>query len=253
VKASGVPAALRDEAKTRFLRRYNSLMSPKRFFLIAALMLASAVTSAQTGAVKVPEPKGLSACKNDDPVASAEKRIAPSAGAQFIACFASNEKVDVQGPSGTVSLPVEHAVALSVSGGPYTRPALDSLLSQVREQWKSFEPLSKDHENYVARLNALINGGGPDAQGDSIDSIKPVLVSIDRLDEQSYGVVSIREYEITVDGKQVRSIEADAGALVLQGTRLVRLEIIRQLRAPSDVDEVRTQIAAWAHAVKKEA
>ncbi len=225
------------------------LESPRRFFGVAALTLASVVASAQTGAIKLPAPTNLTSCQDDDPVALAEKRVAPAAGAEYLACFASNEKVTLQGPSKTLLLPFEHAVALSIAGGPYTRIDLDNLLSKVREQWQSFDPLSAQHEDYVTRINSLIKESNSDAQRVSVDSIKPVLVSIDRLDEQSYAVVSIREYAITVDGEQARSIKTNAAAVVLQGTRLVRLEIIRELRAPSDVDEVRKEIKAWSHAV----
>jgi len=54
---------------------------------------------------------------------------------------------------------------------------------------------------------------------------------------------------LSVGGEQVKSVKADATAMVLQGTRLLRLTILREVRSPSDVDEVRTQIDAWARAV----
>ena len=225
------------------------IKSSKRFFTIAALTLASAATSAQISEVKLPVPNELILCEDDDPVVSAEKRVAPSVGAEYLACFTTNEKTALHGTSRTVVVPVEHAVAMSVTGGPYTREELDRLLSKVREQWKNFDPLSRQHEDYLTRLNSLIKGRSPAAHQTSIESVKPVLVSIDRMDDQSYAVVSIREYVIATDGERVRSIKANAAAMVLQGTRLVRLEIIRELHAPSDVDEVRTQIAAWSRAV----
>lgn len=222
---------------------------PRWLFSVAALALASAVASAQTGAVRLPAPTNLTSCKDDDPVALAEKRVAPAAGAEYLACFASKEKVTLHGPSKTLLLPIEHAVALGITGGAYTRLDLDNLLSKVREQWQGFDPLSAQHKDYVTRINSLIQEGNSDAHRVSVDSVKPVLVAIDRLDEQSYAVVSIREYAITVDGEQARSIKTNAAAVVLQGTRLIRLEIIRELHAPSDVDEVRKQIATWSHAV----
>jgi hypothetical protein len=52
-----------------------------------------------------------------------------------------------------------------------------------------------------------------------------------------------------VNGESVRSLKANAAAMVRQGTHLVRLEIIRELRDPTDVESVRTQIAAWSLAV----
>jgi hypothetical protein len=223
------------------------LKSPRRFLTVATLTLASAVTSAQTSGIRIPTPRGLNLCKDNDSVASAEKRLAPSIGADYLACFASTEKLALHGSSKKSSLPVEHAVALSISGGPFGREDLDAVLSEVRAQWKSFDPLSKQHEAYLAKLNSLINGSS--SQPVPIESVKPVLVSIDRPDDQWYAVVSIREYAIEADGERVRSLKAHAAAVVLQGTRLVRLEIIRELRAPSDVEDVRTKISAWSRAV----
>lgn len=176
-------------------------------------------------------------------------RIAPSIGAEYVACFASDEKIALHGTSKTLSVPIEHAVAMSVLGGPYSQEDLGTLLSKVRAQWKNFEPMSKEHENYLARLNSIISG--PNTRQASIESVKPILVSIDRMDNQSYVVISIRDYSIAVDGERVRSIKANAAAMVLQGTRLVRLEMSRELRAPSDVEDLRTQITAWSHKVAK--
>jgi hypothetical protein len=191
------------------------------------------IASAQTSGARLPTPDGLNPCKDDDAAASTEKRVAPSLGAEQLACFASDEKPMLHGTSKTFALPVEHAVALSVLGGPYGREDLDAL--------------SKQHEDYLARLNSPING--TNSQKPSIESVKPVLVSINRMDDQSYAVVSIREYTIAVGGEQVRSIKANGAAMVLQGSRLVHIEIIRELGASSDAEDVRTQIAAWSRAV----
>ena len=223
-------------------------MPPIPNVYVATLMLVSAVASAQTNGDSLPTPNGLNLCQDDDPVVSTEKRVASAVGAEYLACFTSNEKIALHSAARTLMVPAEHAVAMSVLGGPYRREDLDALLSKVREQWKNFDPVSKQHANYLARLNSLIKGASTDSQQASIESVKPVLVSIDRIDDQSYVVVSVREYAIAADGERVRSIKANAVAMVLHGARLVRLEIIRELRAPSDVEEVRTQIAAWSRA-----
>jgi hypothetical protein len=136
---------------------------------------------------------------------------------------------------------------MSVTGGPYGRENLDAFLSKVRDEWKNFDPLGKRHEDYIAQLNALIKD--TNSQAIPLDSIKPALVSIERIDDQSYVVVSIREYAMTVSGEQVKSIKANAAAVVLQGTRLVRLDINREVRVPSDVEDVSKQMAAWCRTV----
>jgi len=113
-------------------------------------------------------------------------------------------------------------------------------------QWQNFEPLSEQfREDYVARVNSLLE----DATQVSMESVNPTLVSIDRLDANSYAVTSIREYMMSAGGERVRSVKATAAAMVLQGTQLVRLEILREIGGLSDVDEARTQIGVWARAV----
>jgi hypothetical protein len=107
-------------------------------------------------------------------------------------------------------------------------------------------PLSKQfREDYVARVNSLLK----DVTHVSMESVKPILVSIDRLDANSYAVTSIREYVMSAGGERVRSVKATAVVMVLQGTQLVRLEILREIHGPSDVDEARTRIAVWSRAV----
>jgi len=134
---------------------------------------------------------------------------------------------------------------MKMSGGPFGREDLDELLSKVRDAWKNFNPLSRRHEDYVAQLNSLLGG----TMAGSIESVRPLLVSIDRLDDRSYAVLTIRQTAISVAGEPVRSVKVTGTAMVLQGTSLVRLEMIREMRTPSDVDEVRAQIVAWSRTV----
>jgi len=201
----------------------------------------------QINGVVLPWPRGLVPCKDETPIVSAEKSIAVSFRADYLACFTSNEMASVQRSSRTISIPSEYAVAVSIVGGPYDRETLDAFLSRVREQWKNFDPLGQGHADYIARLNTLITD--LNSQVVPIESIKPVLVSIDCIDDHSYVVVSIREYAMTVDGEQVKFIKANAVGMVLQGTRLVRLDINREFRTPSDVEDVSNQMVAWSRAV----
>jgi hypothetical protein len=122
-------------------------------------------------------------------------------------------------------------------------------LSAAREQWKNAAPQFSQHGDYLTWLNSLING--PYSRQSAIESVKPVLVSIDRIDDHSYVIVTIREYVIAVDSEEFRSIKATTSAIVLQEPQLVRLSIQRELRAPSDVEDVRKQIAAWSRAVSE--
>ena len=214
--------------------------------LAGALTLASAVAAAQPGKVRLPTPDGLIPCKDNDLVVSAEKRVAASLHAEYLACFTSNDKTPLQGASKTLLVAAEHAVAMSAPGGPFSLQDLDTLLSQDRARWQNFDPLSERfREDYVARVNSLLE----ETTHVSMESVNPTLVSIERHDANSYAVTSIREYVMSAGGERLRSVKATAVAMVLQGTQLVRLEILREIRGPSDVDEARTQIAAWSRAV----
>jgi hypothetical protein len=157
--------------------------------------------------------------------------------------------VIVRGSSRELSLPLEHAFAMSLPGGPYAEKNLDPLPSKVREQWKTFNPIGNDHAEYIASINALLKDLQPSGVPASIDSVKPVLVSIERMNSLSYSVISIRQYVISVNGEQFKSIKANGSAMVLRDTQLVRVDILRELHTPLDVDAVRGEIAAWSAAI----
>jgi hypothetical protein len=96
---------------------------------------------AQPGKVRLPTPDGLIPCNDNDPIVSAEKRVAASLQAEYLACFTSSDKTPLQGTSKTIMVAVEHAVAMSAAGGPFSLQDLDALLSQDRERWQNFDPL----------------------------------------------------------------------------------------------------------------
>lgn len=209
----------------------------------------SSLPSAQSPRVFLPEPAGLTACSGDDSVASVEKRLAPRLGAEFLGCFKSEETASVRGTSATRPVPMEYAIAFRVLGGPFNPADVDALLSRVRDQWKNYNPLSKQHSEYVARLNAMIQGQDSKPNATPIASIKPILISIDRLSPEAYLVLSVRHYVSAGDTGEITSTKASGAVMVLQGTQLIRLEILRELRNPSDVDIVRQQVVAWAHEI----
>ena len=131
--------------------------------------------------------------------------------------------------------------------GRSQRARNDKLLATGIEQWKGFEPLSKDWENYTVRVNELIKSVGMTAA--SVSSEKPVLVSIGRIGTNSFSVVSIRHYVFEASGEQVIQTKVSGSADVLRGSRLVRLTVQRMLTEPSDVAQVQSEIAEWANAV----
>jgi len=214
--------------------------------IAAALTLASVSMCAQTSDQDIPVPRGLMICKDDDPIVSLETRVAGWLGAKYLACFTSDEEVTLHGSSKAFTVPLEHAIAIGFIGGAFSPVDLDASLSKERQQWNVVDPVGEKRNDYQARVNLLLKD--TNSHPAAIQSVKPMLVSIDRLDERVFVIVSIREYSITKDGDSVRSIKATAAAHVLQGTRLVRLEIVRELRTPSDIEDIRMEIAAWSRA-----
>ena len=194
-------------------------------------------------------PKGLSPCAPSDPVATLEARVATSIGGQFLSCFRSEKEVEVPGATELAPVPLEYSFAIRVAGDGYTSADLDKLLSTVTAQWKDFQPLSTEfHDNYIARLNALIKGAGETST--TVSSIKPVLVSIDRLDAKSYSVVSIRSYVFNAGGAQVSITKVNADAVVLRGRNLIRLTMQRMLTDVTDVAQLQAEISEWVRAIE---
>jgi hypothetical protein len=202
---------------------------------------------AQATSSGLPAPKGLSACAPSDPLAVVEASTAAKFGGELVGCFKSDKTIRVQGVTKPVLVPFEFAFALDFPG-PFTLADLEKLLARGIEQWKDFEPLSKDWENYTVRLNELIKGAGTSSAA-SVSSVKPVLVSIGRIGAKSFSVISIRSYVLDASGDQVILTKVNGSADVLRGTRLVRLTVQRVLTDPSDVAQVQSEIAEWANAI----
>jgi hypothetical protein len=192
-------------------------------------------------------PKGLDACAPDYPVVAAETRVAASLGAEFLSCFTSEKTVGVQGVGAPI--PFEVAFAIRLAGGGRSTTDLDQLVATVTAQWKDFKPLGKElRESYIVQLNAMLK----DSSGTkvTIASVKPVLVSIDRLDSNVYTVVSIRSYVMSGSAGQIRSTKVNADAVVLRDGAFIRLTMQRELTDASDVDQLRAEASAWARAVE---
>ena len=233
------------------------MMPSKALFLAPALSFLClgmpfqgiAHADSETGGMQLAAPKGLSPCAPDDPVATMESRIAPSIGGQFVNCFHSEDRIKPPAGSTVAPVPLEYAFAIRLGRGPYTSANLDKLLATVTAQWKDFQPLSTEfRENYIARINALIKDSGETSA--TIASIKPVLVSIERLDAKSYSVVSIRSYVFNEGSGQTRTTKVNADAVVLRGSDLIRLTMQRVLSKPADVDQLRGEISQWARATE---
>jgi hypothetical protein len=228
-------------AKASVLLRVLALLT------LGSLAPGSPHAYAQASSNGLPAPKGLSSCAPSDPLAVVEASAAAKFGGAFLGCFKSERTIMVQGATRPVLVPFEFAIAIDFPG-PFTLADLDKLLSRGIEQWKDFEQLSKESENYTVRLNELIKGAGTSSAA-SVSSVKPVLVSIGRIGPKSFAVVSIRSYVLDTSGEQASLTKVNASADVLRGPKLVRLSVQRVLTDPSDVAQVQSEIAEWATAV----
>src|SRR5262249_26102771 len=202
---------------------------------------------AQATSIGLPPPQGLNSCAPSDPFAVMEASAAAKFGGVLWGCFKSEKTIMVQGATKPILVSFEFAIAIDFPG-PYTVADLEKLLSKGIEQWKAFEPLPKESENYTVRLNELIKGGAGTSSAASVSSVEPVLVSIGRIGPKSFLVVSIRRDVEVESGEQISLTKVNASADVLRGSRLVRLTIQRVLTDPSDVAQVQSEITEGADA-----
>lgn len=197
----------------------------------------------------LPAPKGLEPCSQSDAVAVAETRVAENLGGSLLSCFHSGREIALQSTAKPALTPFEYAFAIRLAGEGYASGDVDKLLTTATGQWKDFQPLSSEfHDRYIARLNALMNEVS--ANQETISSIKPVLVSIKRLDAKSYSVVSIRSYVVTVSGTPISTVKVNADAIVLRGQNLIRLTMQRTLAGAADVADLQAEVAEWARAAE---
>lgn len=211
------------------------------------LMGGVALADGLSQSAALPVPEGLKACQLNDPVAASEARVASKLGLEYLGCFRSERSEPGS------RLAAEYAFGMAVQGRAYQPADLDDLLSTVKQQWKDFDPLSKEFkESYTARLNALIKNNGSAATPNTV-SVKPVLVSIDRGSGDYYTVTSIRTYVVDLNGTRVTSTKVNSDGVALRGSQLIRLTIQRTLTDPHDVTQVQNEITNWTRATAQSA
>lgn len=223
------------------------------YFAMLGLLTGSATSSGASAAPSaLPAPEGLSSCPPGDPAALAVSGIAAKLGGETLGCFLSERKGTPLSATRAGPVPVENAFAIGLQGQAYTPKDLDNLLSNVEEQWKDFDPLDKKFkDDYISTLNNMLSQNrSPSAP--NIISIKPILVSIDRLSDTYYRVTSIRTYTFEANGEHITSTKINSDAVVLRHSHLIRLTIQRTLSDPADVAQVQGEIANWAQAIAQE-
>jgi hypothetical protein len=175
---------------------------------------------------------------------------------EFAGCFETDQRIQVQGVPHPVDQPLEYAFAIRLaarSSGPFTSEDIETNLARIKEEWKNYPPLWEQRkEIYEQRVATLVHESmDPALPAVSISLEQPLLVSIERVGEDSYAVVSIRRRKIAIDGNVVFSTAIDGTALTLVGGRLLRLSLVRELQSTGDVEMLKHEVIAWIQSVSK--
>jgi hypothetical protein len=142
---------------------------------------------------------------------------------------------------------VEYAFAIRLvdkPNGPYTHQDIESNLSLVKEKWKAYPPLEAlRKQEYESRISALLAAVGTDPM--RMYLAQPLLVSLDRVGNGGFYIISIRQRNMSLGAHSVISTAVDGSGLILKDGKLLRLSLIRELRAPGDIELVKRAIVAW--------
>jgi len=150
----------------------------------------------------------------------------------------------------SVGIRVRHQLSERTSG-PYTRQDIEANLGRIQEEWKNYPPLWKERKpQYEKRVADLLDStAGTAAEPLHLSLEQPVLVSIDRLGDASYSVVSIRQRKMSMDDNSFVTTAIDGTGLVLIDGRLTRVSLVRELQTSKDIDFVKKAIAVWIRAI----
>ena len=219
-------------------------------FLLLAIVVVSSPAVAHPTKVTVPTPGGLRPCTPQDPTSLAVEQITAKFG-EPLGCFVSEEKVILRGRHRTSTEPLEYAYAFRVPSGPYSSSDVEDWFLKVSDEWKNYKPLDKQaRADYDKKISDLLESTFPAAASGVAVSIQPpVLVSIRRIGTDAYAVVSVRQRKFTLQDDVIVSTAVNASAIALKGDSLLRLSLVRELRAPADVSNVEDAITEWIHAV----
>jgi hypothetical protein len=175
---------------------------------------------------------------------------------EFAGCFETDRRIQVHGVPHAVGQPLEYAFAIRLaerSSGPFTHEDIESNLARIKEEWKNYPPLWEQRKAiYEQQVASLVHESlDPALPTVAISLEQPLLVSIERVGEDSYAVVSIRRRKITIDDNVAFSTAVDGTALTLIGGRLLRLSLVRELQSTDDVETLKHEVVGWIRAAGK--
>jgi hypothetical protein len=205
--------------------------------------------------VAIPAPSGLRASAPNGLLAATIGKMVGQSG-EFAGCFETDRRIQVQGVPHAVEQPLEYAFAVRLaarSSGPFTHEDIESNLASIKEEWKNYPPLWEQRKAVVEqRVATLVHESlDPVSPTVAISLEQPLLVSIERVGEDSYAVVSIRRRKIAIDDNVAFSTAVDGTALTLISGRLLRLSLVRELQSTGDVEMLNHEIVGWIRAAGK--
>jgi hypothetical protein len=202
--------------------------------------------------VAIPAPSGLRACAPSGLLAATIGKMVGQSG-EFAGCFETDRRIQVHGVPHPVEQPLEYAFAISLaarSSGPFTHEDIESNLARIKEEWKNYPPLWERRKAiYEERVATMVHESlDPALPSVAISLEQPLLISIERVGEDSYAVVSIRRRKIAIDDNVAFSTAVDGTALTLIGGRLLRLSLVRELQSTGDVETLKHEVVGWIQA-----
>jgi hypothetical protein len=219
----------------------------KKIRFIPAILTISLLSLFSTASgLGVSAPAGLRNCRSDDPILAVTQKMAASQSLEYLGCFLSDKTVELHGENKGVSHLLTYAYALKISPPGQTSGDLDALYNNIIMQWKNFKPLANDQLEYENKISDLVEKISPEnAPKAKIALTTPVLVRIEKLNENSYLVISIRERKVAINSETYISTSIDGTAVLLREGTLVRLSLVRELQSKSDITTVDEAVRNW--------
>ncbi len=175
--------------------------------------------------------------------------MAASQSLEYLACFLSDQRVELRGENKGAPHLLTYAYALKISSSDQTSRDLDALYQNIVLQWKNFKPLATDRREYENKISDLLAKIAPDnAPKVQIALATPLLVRIEKINENSYLVISIRERKFAINSETYISTSIDGTAVLLREGTLVRLSLARELQSKSDITIVDETVRNWVRA-----
>lgn len=197
----------------------------------------------------LPGPAGLNACRPGDPITHGFQLAASKYGT-LAGCYVSAERIGKDGSQGAPNAPRDYALAIELppAKAPYSRATVAAMFAKVKAQWGDVKALDhKEWAAYVQRVNAMLAASrASDQPAAQVQLQPPTLVSIERVGDDAYLVVTLRQRTLApAAGPTIVSTGVEGSGVVLRGYSLFRIEAHRELQSLDDVKLVRERTKAW--------